>query len=327
VVLAMGSVPVDLPFLPADGEHIVTSDQAIAFENVPEHLLVVGGGVIGLELGSVWAKLGAKVSVIEFLPQICPFLDKDVAKELQKSLGKHGLDFHLSTKVAGADIADGSVTLNAENAKGEAVSFTGDKVLVCVGRRPVVEDCGLEEAGVVLTDKKRVQVDHSMATSVPKVWAIGDLIDGPMLAHKAEEEGVALAEQLAGHANTLNHDLIPNVVYTHPEVASVGKSEAQLKEAGIAYNTGKFAFMANGRAKAAADTGGFVKILADAKTDAVLGAAIIGPRASDLLAEIVAVMAFGGAAEDIARICHSHPTFSEAVKEAALDSLGRVLHG
>ena len=326
VVLATGSVPIDLPFLKQDGVTVVNSDQGIAFEKVPEHLLVVGGGVIGLELGSVWARLGAKVTVVEFLPQICPFLDSDVAKELQKSLTKQGLIFSLETKVTGVTLAAGKATLTATDKDGKAVTFTGDKVLVSVGRRPLVEGAGLEAAGVALTDKKRVKTDHDFRTSLPGVYAIGDLIDGPMLAHKAEEEGVALAEMLAGHKNTLDHHLIPNVVYTHPEVATVGSTETQLKQAGANIKVGKFGFIANGRAKAAGESEGFVKIIADAKTDRVLGAAIIGPRASDLLAEITSVMAFGGSSEDIARTCHSHPTFSEAVKEAALDVLGRALH-
>ncbi len=326
VVLATGSVPIDLPFLRQDGVTVVNSDQAIAFAKVPEHLLVVGGGVIGLELGSVWARLGAKVTVVEFLPQICPFLDADVAKELQKSLTKQGLVFSLETKVTGATVADGKATLTASDKDGKTVTFVGDQVLVSVGRRPLVEGAGLEAAGIALTDKKRVKTDHDFRTSLPGVYAIGDLIDGPMLAHKAEEEGVALAELLAGHQNTLDHHLIPNVVYTHPEVATVGSTEAQLTQAGRAIKIGKFGFLANGRAKAAGESEGFVKIISDAKTDRVLGAAIIGPRASDLLAEITSVMAFGGSSEDIARTCHAHPTFSEAIKEAALDVLGRALH-
>ena len=326
IVLAMGSTPIEIPSLAVDGENIVTSDHAIAFDKVPKKLVVVGGGVIGLELGSVWARLGAEVDVVEFLPQICPFLDGDVAKTLQRTLAKQGLKFHLSTKVTASEVTKKGTKLTAENAKGEAVTFEADKVLVCVGRRPVIESAGLDSAGIALTERKRVQVDGNFKTSLEGVYAIGDLIDGPMLAHKAEEEGVAIAEILAGHANTLDHHLIPNVVYTEPEVATVGITEAQAKEQGKAINIGKFNFAANGRARAASATDGFVKIIADKETDKILGAAIIGARASDLLAEIVAVMAFGGASEDIARICHSHPTFSEAVKEAALDTLGRVLH-
>lgn len=326
VVLAMGSVPIELPFLPYDGTTVVNSDHAIAFDKVPEHLVVVGGGVIGLELGSVWSRLGAKVTVVEFLPQICPFLDPDVAKELQKSLTKQGLTFSLETKVTGVSVKNGKATLTATDKADKEITFLGDKVLVSVGRRPLVESAGLDKAGIALTDKKRVKTTHDFATSIPGVYAIGDLIDGPMLAHKAEEEGVALAELLAGHKNTLDHHLIPNVVYTHPEVATVGFTETQLKEKGTAYKVGRFGFMANGRAKAAGESEGFVKIVSDATSDRVLGAAIIGPRASDLLAEITAVMAFGGSSEDIARTCHAHPTFSETVKEAALDVLGRALH-
>ncbi len=326
VVLAMGSAPIALPSLPVDGATVITSDQAIALTRVPKHLIIVGGGVIGLELGQVWARLGAEVSVVEALPQVCPFLDADIAKELVKALAKLGVRFHLETKVAGVQVAGGSATLSATAKDGSALTLTGDTVLVCVGRRPVVEEAGLEAAGVALTERRRVKVDDAYRTSVPGVYAIGDLIDGPMLAHKAEEEGVCLAELLAGQKPHLDHHLIPNVVYTHPEVASVGLSEAQAAKAGRAVRVGRFRFLANGRAKAAADQDGLVKILADPVTDRILGAAIVGPRASDLLAEITAVMAFGGSSEDIARICHSHPTFSEAVKEAALDVLGRVLH-
>lgn len=330
IVLAMGSTPIELPDLPVDGTHIVTSDHAIAFPSVPKRLVVVGGGVIGLELGSVWARLGAEVHIVEFLPQICPFLDADVAKALQRSLGKQGLNFHCSTKVSGASVSgkgkNAVVRLEATNSKDESVPFEAEKVLVCVGRKPVIDSAGLKEAGVRISDRGRVVVNQDFGTNVEGVYAIGDLIDGPMLAHKAEEEGVALAELLAGHANTLNHDLIPNVIYTEPEVATVGLTEAQAKERGIAINVGKFSYAANGRARAASATDGFVKILANADSDRVLGAAIIGARASDLLAEIVSVMAFAGSSEDIARTCHSHPTFSESVKEAALDCLGRVLH-
>ncbi len=326
VVLAMGSVPIELPFLPFDGVDVVSSDQAIAFPKVPEHLLVVGGGVIGLELGSVWSSLGAKVTVIEFLPQICPFLDPDVAKDLQKVLTKQGLAFSLETKVTGLARAGGKLTLQATDKDGKPQTFTGDKVLIAVGRRPYVENCGLETAGVQLTERKRVKTDHDFRTSVPGVYAIGDLIDGPMLAHKAEEEGVTLAEVLCGQKNMLDHSLIPNVVYTHPEVATVGLTESEAKKLGRVVKVGRFVFAGNGRAKAAGQTDGFVKIIADAVTDRVLGAAIIGPRASDLLGEIVTTMTYGGSSEDIARTCHSHPTFSEAVKEAALDVLGRALH-
>ena len=326
IVLAMGSTPIAIPTLPIDGKVVVTSDHAISFDRVPKHLVVVGGGVIGLELGSVWARLGAQVTVLEALPQLCPFLDADVAKELQKVLTKQGLAFQLGCKVTGVVVAGDAATVSATAADGSALSIACDRVLVCVGRRPVVEGAGLEQTGVALTERKRVKIDAHYRTSVAGVYAIGDLIDGPMLAHKAEEEGVALAEQLAGKPGHVDAALIPNVVYTWPEVATVGVTEADAKAKNVAVRVGRFPFAANGRAVCSGDTDGFVKIIADAKTDRVLGAAILGPRASDLLAEIVAVMAFGGASEDIARTCHGHPTFSEAVKEAALDAIGRVLH-
>ncbi|GDY12264.1 dihydrolipoyl dehydrogenase [Planctomycetota bacterium] len=327
IVLAMGSTPIELPTLPFDGKQVVSSDQAIAFPEVPKRLAIVGGGVIGLELGSVWARLGSTVTVVEFLPEVCPFLDADVAKELRKVLGKLGITFRLSTKVGGLRKSDDGVVLSATDAAGAAVEITADRVLVAVGRKPVIDSAGLAEAGVALTERKRVAVNQHFQTNLPGVYAIGDLIDGPMLAHKAEEEGVALAEHLAGHAITIDHHLIPNIVYTWPEVASVGITEAEAKAKGIAITVGKYPFSSLGRAKASGDTDGFVKILADAATDRVLGAAIIGPRASDLLAEITAVMAFGGASEDIARTCHGHPTFGEAVKEAALGCLGRIING
>ncbi len=325
IVLATGSAPVALPFLPYDGESVVSSDHAIAFPAVPKHLLVVGGGVIGLELGSVWARLGAQVTVIEFLPQLCPFLDPDVAKELQKVLTKQGLAFHLDTKVTGMTRAGSAVTLQASNKEGKAVTFTGDKVLVAVGRRPLIEGAGLEAAGVALTERKRVKVDHDFLTNLLGVYAIGDLIEGPMLAHKAEEEGVAVAEIIAGQKNVIDHNLIPNVIYTWPEVASVGLGETEARKSGRAVRIGKANFVGNGRAKAAGEADGFVKLIADEKTDRVLGASIIGPRASDLIGEITAVMAFGGSSEDIARTCHSHPTFSEVVRDAALAVLGRPI--
>jgi len=321
IVLALGSAPVELPFLKFDGGLVVSSDQAIAFDRVPERLLVVGGGVIGLELGSVWARLGSTVEVIEFLPQICPFLDADVAKELQKTLSKQGLVFSLGTKVTGMTAQGGKAVLAATDAAGKSVSFTGDRVLVAVGRRPLSD--GLADAGVVLDDKRRVTVDARFQTSLPGVFAIGDLIAGPMLAHKAEEEGVALAELLAGEHGHVDYRLIPNVVYTWPEVATVGLTESEAKQQALVVRVGRFPFAANGRARAAGEADGFVKIIADTVSDRVLGAAIIGPRASDLIGEIAAVMAFGGASEDIARLCHAHPTFSEAIKEAALDCLGR----
>ncbi|MCK6489739.1 MAG: dihydrolipoyl dehydrogenase [Planctomycetes bacterium] len=326
VVLAMGSLPVEIPALPLDGERVVTSDQAIAFPAVPKRLVVVGGGVIGLELGSVWARLGAEVTVVEFLPQILPFCDADVAAEVQKVLTKQGLRFALGTKVTGCERRGDDMVVKAVGADGAAVEFTGERVLVAVGRKPCAGGAGLEAAGVALNERRRIQVDARFQTSVAGVYAIGDLIDGPMLAHKAEEEGVALAELLAGQKPVIDHHLIPNVVYTHPEVATVGLTEAEAKKAGRAVKVGRFPFIANGRAKAAGEVDGFVKIITDAATDRVLGGAIVGPRASDLLGEITTTMVYGGSSEDIARTCHSHPTFSEAVKEAALAVDGRALH-
>jgi dihydrolipoamide dehydrogenase len=326
VVLAMGSVPIELPFLKFDGSRIVSSDHAISFPEVPKRLVVVGGGVIGLELGSVWSRLGSEVTVVEALPQLCPFLDGDVAKALQKTLEKQGLKFVFEAKVTGAQVHGDEVTLTATAKDGSALSFAADRVLVAVGRRPCIEGAGLESAGVVLTERKRVKIDGSFRTSLPGVWAIGDLVDGPMLAHKAEEEGVAVAELIDGQHGHVDHNLIPNVVYTEPEVASVGLNETECQKRGLQVRVGKFPFLANGRARAAGAVDGFVKIIADAKSDRVLGAAIVGQRAADLIGAVAAHMVYGGSAEDIARTCVAHPTFSEAVKEAALDCLGRVIH-
>ena len=325
IVLAMGSCPIELPFMPCDGEHIVTSDQAIAFPKVPKSMLVVGGGVIGLELGQVWARLGTEVTVVEFLDRIAPGFDLKAAKALQKSLEKLGITFHLKTKVTGAKTGKTQTTVSAEGPDGE-VSFKAERVLVAVGRKPVTTGCGLEEAGVKLDERGRIAVDEDFQTSLAGVYAIGDLIHGPMLAHKAEEDGVALAEKLAGKPGHVDYDLVPGVVYTHPELATIGIGVDAAKERGIAIKQGSFTFMANGRAKAAADTEGSVTIIADATSDKLLGCTIFGPRASDLIMEAATVMAFGGSAEDLALVCHAHPTFSEAVKEAALASQGRVIH-
>jgi len=322
IVLAQGSVPIDLPFLAHNGTTVINSDQAIALSQVPKRLTVVGAGVIGLELGSVWTRLGAQVTVVEFLPQICPFLDPDISRDLQKILTKLGMTFHLETKVTGLTSTGGQNALSATAKDGSAVSIPGDVVLVAVGRRPLSD--GLEKAGVALDERRRVVIDGQFRTNLPGVYAIGDLVPGPMLAHKAEDEGVAVAEILAGQAGMVDHNLIPNVIYTWPEVASVGLSEAAAKARG-AVRIGRFSYGALARARAAGETDGVVKIIADAVTDRVLGCSIIGARASDLLAEVTAVMSFGGSAEDIARTCHAHPTFGEAVREAALDSLGRVL--
>jgi dihydrolipoamide dehydrogenase len=318
ILLATGSEPAALPSLPFDGTAIVSSTEALAFDKVPAHLIVIGAGYIGLELGSVWARLGAKVTVIEFLPRILAQTDAEIATLLQKSLSKQGLAFHLETKVTGASTQGGQVIVNAQ-ARGTDVLFQGDKVLVAVGRKPLTTGLGLEEAGVALEDRTgRIVVEAGFRTSLPGVYAIGDVIAGPMLAHKAEEEGIALAERLAGMKTQVNYDAIPSVIYTWPEVASVGFTEEQLKGAGRDYRVGKFPFSANPRARCLDDTEGVVKILADSHSDRVLGVHIIGPRASELIAEAVSVIEFGGSAEDTARTCHAHPTLSEAVREAAL---------
>jgi dihydrolipoamide dehydrogenase len=327
VLIATGSVPIELPFLKFDGKVIVGSTEALCFDRVPEHLLVVGGGYIGLELGSVWRRLGAKVTVVEFLPRIVPIADAELGQMLFKSLQKLGLEFHLETKVTGAKVENGRATVSSEAKDGSKLSFDCDRVLVSVGRRAFVDGLGLDVAGVAFDARtSKVGTDGHFRTNVPGVYAIGDVIDGPMLAHKAEDEGMACAELIAGRAGHVNYDTIPSVIYTWPELASVGLTEEQAKDKGLDYRVGKFSFLANGRAKAMDETEGLVKILADARTDRVLGVHIIGPRASDMIAEAVAVMEFHGSAEDIARTCHAHPTLSEAVREAALAVDRRAIH-
>ena len=327
IVIATGSEPIELPFLKFDGKSIVSSTEALCFTKVPEHLIVVGGGYIGLELGSVWKRLGAKVTVVEFLPKIVPMVDGEIGQALFKSLQKQGIEFHLETKVTGATAVKDKLLVKAESKDGKPMEFHADKVLVSVGRRANVDGLGLAQVGVDHDSKTgKVKTDHHFRTNVPSVYAIGDVISGPMLAHKAEEEGVAVAELLAGKAGHVNYDTIPSVIYTWPEMASVGQTEEQLKEKGIAYKVGKFPFLANGRAKAMDESEGFVKVLANAKTDRVLGVHILGPRASDMIAEAVTTMEFSGSAEDIARICHSHPTLSEALKEAAMAVDSRAIH-
>jgi dihydrolipoamide dehydrogenase len=327
ILLATGSAPVNLPSAPFDSRTVVSSTEALCFDKVPTHLLVVGAGYIGLELGSVWRRLGAKVTVVEFLPRIVPMMDVEVGDLLFKSLQKQGLTFHLETKVTGVKTSGESAKVTAETKGAEVVSFDCDKVLVSVGRRAYTEGLGLTEAGVAFEPRTgKVPVDGRYRTNVPSISAIGDLIDGPMLAHKAEDEGVAWAELLAGKTGHVNYGTIPAVIYTWPEVASVGLTEEQLKEKKVAFKVGKFPFLANGRAKAMDETEGLVKILADATTDRVLGVHIIGPRASDMIAEAVAVMEFAGSSEDIARTCHAHPTLSEAVREAALAVDKRAIH-
>ena len=326
IVIATGSESTPLPGIEVDEKTIVTSTGALELEKVPGHLVVIGGGVIGLELGSVWLRLGAQVTVVEYLDRLVPAVDAEIAKNFQRTLAKQGMKFKLGAKVTGADKTDAGVVLTVEPAKGGAAEqITADIVLLAIGRRPHLAGLGLEEAGVTL-ERGRVKTDAHYATNVPGIYAIGDAIDGPMLAHKAEEEGVALAELLAGQAGHVNYDAIPSVVYTWPEIASVGRNEEELKAAGIAYSVGKFPFTANGRARAMGETEGFVKILADKTTDRVLGAHILGPDAGTLIAELVTAVEFGASAEDVARTCHAHPTLSESVKEAALAVAGRALH-
>ena len=327
IVIATGSDVTPLPGLEIDEKHVVSSTGALALDKVPETMAVIGGGVIGLELGTVWRRLGAKVTVIEFLDRILPTNDGEISKAAQKILGAQGFDFKLSTKVTGATKSKGKVTLNLEPAAGgEGSTLTVDTVLVSIGRRPYTDGLGLDTVGVALDKRGFIQVDHYFQTNIPGIFAIGDVIGGAMLAHKAEDEGVALAEILVGQHGHVNYDAIPGVVYTWPEVASVGKTEEQLKAEGIAYKAGKFNFSANGRARSMNETAGFVKILACATTDRVLGAHIIGAGAGDLIAELVMAMEFGASAEDIARTCHAHPTLGEVVKEAALAVAGRAIH-
>lgn len=316
ILLATGSEPATLPFLPLDGQDIVTSTEALSFAKVPEHLLVIGGGFIGLELGSVWRRLGAKVSVIEFLPKLLPLNDAEVAGALHKSLVKQGLEIHLGTKVTGAKKSPGKVTVETQ-VEGKTKNFEGDKVLVAVGRRPVTGGLGLDTVGIEVDKGGRIGVDNRFRTSAAGIYAIGDLIAGPMLAHKASEEGIACVENLAGHAGHVNYDAIPSVIYTHPELASVGLTEEQVKASGREYRVGKFPFQASGRAKCMDETEGLIKVLTDKKTDRVLGVHILGPHASDLLAEAVLALEFKASAEDIARTCHAHPTLSEGMGEAA----------
>ena len=328
IVIATGSDIARLPGIEIDEKTIVSSTGALDLERVPKRMLVIGAGVIGLELGSVWRRLGAEVHVVEFLDRILPGMDGEVAKQFQRILQKQGMTFQLGSKVtAVADSGGGGHDVTIEPAAGgEAQVVQADVVLVCIGRVPYTEGLGLAEAGVQVDERGRVNVDLDFQTSVPGVYAIGDVIRGPMLAHKAEDEGVAVAEMLAGQAGHVNYNVIPNVIYTAPEVASVGRTEEELKEAGVAYNVGKFPFTANGRAKVNRTTDGFVKVLADATTDRILGVHIVGPHAGEIIAEAAVIMEFGGSSEDLARTCHAHPTLTEAVKEAALSVDKRALH-
>ena len=327
IIIATGSDVARLKGIEVDEQQIVSSTGALELKQVPAALAIIGAGVIGLELGSVYARLGAKVTVIEYLDRILPGMDNEVAKSFQRILQKQGFAFRLSSKVTAAAKAKDKVTLTVEPAAGGTPeSISADVVLVAVGRVPYTEGLGLEAAGVKLDQRGRIEVDAHFATNIPGIYAIGDVIRGPMLAHKAEDEGVALAEILAGQAGHVNYGVIPGVVYTAPEVAAVGKTEEELKAEGVNYMAGKFLFLANGRAKANQTTDGFVKILADAKTDRVLGVHIVGPLAGELIHEAAVLMEFGGSAEDLARTCHAHPTLSEAVKEAAMAVAGRSIH-
>lgn len=327
IIIATGSKPSNLPFIKLDKERIITSTEALKLPEVPKHLIIIGGGVIGIELGQVYLRLGAEVSVVEFMDRIIPGMDGALSKELTKVLKKQGMKFYTSHKVQSVDRKGKTVTVKAENAKGEIISLEGDYSLVAVGRRPYTDGLNADKAGVKLTERGQIEVNDHLQTNVSNIYAIGDVVRGAMLAHKAEEEGVLVAEILAGQKPHIDYNLIPGVVYTWPEVAAVGKTEEQLKEAGVAYKAGSFPFKALGRARAGGDTDGFVKILADAKTDEVLGVHMIGARCADLIAEAVTAMEFRASAEDISRMSHAHPTFAEAIKEAALAATdNRALH-
>ncbi|MEO7412767.1 MAG: dihydrolipoyl dehydrogenase [Opitutaceae bacterium] len=321
IVIATGSAPVELPFMKFDGQTIVSSDHAIAFDAIPKKLVVVGGGAIGLELGSVWSRLGSEVTVVEFLPKIIATYDEDIVRNFTRILQKQGLKIEVGAKVTG--FAKGVLTAERE---GQKLEFPADKVLVAVGRRPFTDGLGLDKAGVQLDEKKRVKVDDHLRTTAPGVWAIGDVVAGPMLAHKAEEDGVAVAEWIAGKHGHVNWDLVPAIVYTSPEVASIGLGEDAAKAKGLAVNVGKFNFAANARAIAAAAVDGYVKIIADAKTDKILGAQILGNNAGELISEVVTHMEYGGSAEDLGRTIHAHPTMTEAVKEAGLAVSKSAIH-
>ncbi len=327
IIIATGSKPSSLPFIKIDKERIITSTEALKLKEVPKHLVIIGGGVIGIELGQVYLRLGAEVSVVEFMDRIIPGMDGSLSKELMKVLKKQGMKFYVSHKVKSVVRKGNEVTVQAENAKGETVTLEGDYSLVSVGRRPYTDGLNADKAGVKISDRGQIEVNDYLQTSVQNIYAIGDVVRGAMLAHKAEEEGTMVAEILAGQKPHINYNLIPGVVYTWPEVAAVGQTEEQLKAAGIEFKSGSFPFKALGRARAGGDLDGFVKILADSKTDEVLGVHMIGARCADLIAEAVTAMEFKASAEDISRISHAHPTFAEAIKEAALAATdNRALH-
>ena len=325
-IISTGSEPVSLPSIQFDEKIIVSSTGALSLKVVPKKMVIVGGGYIGLEMGSVWSRLGAEVHVIEFLDHITPGMDKEISKEFMKILTKQGINFHLQTKVDSIKKNNKGASISTTHKDGKKINFKCDIVLISVGRKPNIKNLNLDAIGVELDDKKRVKTDKNFETSIKNIYAIGDVKEGPMLAHKAEEEGIAVAEMIAGQSGHVNYDIIPGVIYTSPEVASIGKTEEQLKELNKKYKVGKFPFMANSRAKAINEPEGFVKILADQKTDKVLGVHMIGPHAGEMIAEMAVAMEFGASSEDIARTCHAHPTFSEAVKEAALSVDKRAIH-
>lgn len=327
VIIATGSKPMSIPPIPVDKNRIITSTEALNLKEVPKHMIVIGGGVIGMELGSVYARLGAKITVVEYADSIIPTMDKVLGKELQKVLKKEGFEFNFKTKVTKVSAKGKVVTVEAENAKGEAVKFEGDYCLVSIGRKAYTEGLGLENIGITPDNRGMVEVDGGLQTKIPGVYAIGDVVKGAMLAHKAEEEGVFVAESIAGQKPHINYNLIPGVVYTWPEVAAVGLTEEQLKEQGVPYKSGSFPFKASGRAVASMDTDGLVKVLAHKDTDEILGVHMIGPRAADMIAEAVVAMEYRASAEDISRMSHAHPTFTEAMKEACLAATDkRALH-
>lgn len=327
IIIATGSKPSTLPFIKIDKKRVITSTEALKLKEIPKHMVIIGGGVIGLELGQVYRRLGAEVSVVEYMDRIIPGMDKALSRELQKVLKKQGIKFYVSHKVTGVKATAKQVVVTADDKKGNPVEFKGDYCLVSVGRRPYTDGLNAEAAGVKINDRGQVEINDHLQTSASNIYAIGDVIKGAMLAHKAEEEGVFVAETIAGQKPHIDYNLIPGVVYTWPEVAAVGKTEEELKEAGIPYKSGQFPFRALGRSRASGDLDGFVKILADEKTDEVLGVHMIGARCADLIAEAVTAMEFRASAEDISRMSHPHPTFTEAVKEAALAATeDRALH-
>ena len=326
IIISSGSEPISFPGTKFDEQNIVSSTGALSLKSVPKKLVIIGGGYIGLEMGSVWSRLGSEVHVVEFLDHITPGIDREVSREFMKILQKQGIKFHLETKVSSIKKNKDAVIINSKNKDGKEIKFDCDVVLISVGRKPKTTNLNLEKIGVKLNSKKRIEINKNFQTSVKNIYAIGDVVEGPMLAHKAEEEGIAVAEIIAGQYGHVNYDIIPGVIYTSPEVASIGKTEEDLKKNGTKYKIGKFSFMANSRAKAINDTEGFVKIIADEKTDKVLGVHIIGSHAGEMIAEIAIAMEFSASAEDIARTCHAHPTFSEAIKEAALSVDKRQIH-